>query len=439
MTVNAIAAVPGSSELLLATPSSDGSLGNSVVTLNSDTGQIQNSTFVGSEPSILAPTPDGSAVYAYLSGQYSVARLNLGANSPDLVFTPDPNGGTNQYGLFDMKVGPDDGLAVSYSGDNPVGPTASAIPVGGTIAIFDNGVVRPQIDSNSQGPLPNSEAPFSLAFNASGSLLYGYNSSSTQLKRDAVSPQGLTWLSTAEGLIMGYATIQYAQGLLYASNGTVVDPEQSLVVGQFVDPWLQQEYGAVAPDVAGGRVYFATPSGILIFDSNSFALLGRLPLSLGSNTVIPQALVRVGANDLALLNSNGQLYLVSIPAIPLLTPFFSGEQALGLNMYYLQLSDGNPFGFYQFVPGTESTTGTWLNHFDLGYEYATGQDGSGNIYFYDSTSGHWWYTSSALFPYLYDFSLKTWIYCFPNTNNPGHYTSNPRYFANLTTGQIFTM
>jgi hypothetical protein len=64
---------------------------------------------------------------------------------------------------------------------------------------------------------------------------------------------------------------------------------------------------------------------------------------------------------------------------------------------------------------------------------------AGQIYFYDFTSGHWWYTSSGLFPYLYDFTLNTFIYYFPNAKNMGTYTTNPRYFSNLTTGNIFTM
>jgi hypothetical protein len=50
--------------------------------------------------------------------------------------------------------------------------------------------------------------------------------------------------------------------------------------------------------------------------------------------------------------------------------------------------------------------------------------------------GHWWYSSANLFPYLYDFTLSTFIYYFPD---PGHYTNNPRYFSNLTTGKVFTM
>jgi hypothetical protein len=80
-----------------------------------------------------------------------------------------------------------------------------------------------------------------------------------------------------------------------------------------------------------------------------------------------------------------------------------------------------------------------LYHFDLGYEYVTAGDSGGDLYFYDLASNHWWYTNSFLFPYLYDFTLNAWLYYFPNTSSPGHYTANPRYFSNLTTGQIITM
>jgi hypothetical protein len=47
--------------------------------------------------------------------------------------------------------------------------------------------------------------------------------------------------------------------------------------------------------------------------------------------------------------------------------------------------------------------------------------------------------SASLFPHLYDFTLNTFIYYFPDTKNAGHYTTNPRVFSNLRTGQIFEM
>ncbi len=114
--------------------------------------------------------------------------------------------------------------------------------------------------------------------------------------------------------------------------------------------------------------------------------------------------------------------------------FFAGEITLSSDgSSYLQLP-GNPFGYYSnsFFP--------WIDHQDLGWVYYwDAQDASGGAYFYDQTSQHIWYTNRATFPYLYDFTLKTWIYYFPDTKNAGHYTTNPRYFVNLTTGVIFTM
>jgi subtilase family serine protease len=112
--------------------------------------------------------------------------------------------------------------------------------------------------------------------------------------------------------------------------------------------------------------------------------------------------------------------------------FFNGETLLSGGIYYLQFPDGNLFGYYGFL------SSSILYHLDMGYEAFVASTGN-SIYFYDFASGHWWSSSAGLFPYLYDFTLHAWIYYFPSTANPGHYTANPRYFSNLTTGQIFTM
>jgi hypothetical protein len=112
--------------------------------------------------------------------------------------------------------------------------------------------------------------------------------------------------------------------------------------------------------------------------------------------------------------------------------FFAGEGLLSGSDYYLQFPDGNLFGYYSYV------SSSILYHFDMGFEAFIASTGS-SIYFYDFASGHWWYTSASQFPYLYDFTLNTWIYYFPDAMNPGHYTTNPRYFVNLATQQIFTL
>jgi uncharacterized repeat protein (TIGR01451 family) len=112
--------------------------------------------------------------------------------------------------------------------------------------------------------------------------------------------------------------------------------------------------------------------------------------------------------------------------------FFAGEDALGNGVYYLQLPGGNPFGYYTYLANG------WIYQFDMGYESISPGVGQ-TVYLWDLSTGHWWYTSTSLFPYMYDFTLNTWIYYFPDPKNAGHYTTNPRYFDNLTTGQIFTM
>ena len=137
--------------------------------------------------------------------------------------------------------------------------------------------------------------------------------------------------------------------------------------------------------------------------------------------------------------SRGDADAVFSIALTQTNAFFNGQQSLSSVWSYLQFQNGNLFGYYSFLQGSASTATAYLYHPDLGYEYVTPGSPTGSVYFYDFASGHWWYTSSSLFPYLYDFTLNIWIYYFPDTQSPGHYSSNPRYFSNLTTGQIFTM
>lgn len=249
------------------------------------TRKIDKIAFVGSEPSILAVDPEDSAVYAYLAGEQNVARLQVASESRDLVFVADPVGGSNQYDVVDMAVGSDGGLAISYSGALALDGINEALPIRGTIAAFDNGVPRPAADLNDQRRFVRSPAAFDLEFDESGSTLYAYNSLLTffQLKREAISNQGVRWLSTTARLVSGFDTATgFADGMLDTSNGRLVDPERSLVVGRFSDSWLTSKPAAVAPDSASGRIDFITIRGILQFDIRTHALLGRLPFDLGS-------------------------------------------------------------------------------------------------------------------------------------------------------------
>ncbi len=132
------------------------------------------------------------------------------------------------------------------------------------------------------------------------------------------------------------------------------------------------------------------------------------------------------AAGFGLLNAQAALNGIGHPA------FFNGEVALSNGVYYLAFANGNVFGYYTyaFFP--------YLYHFDLGFEYFfDANDSARGAYLYDFASNTFFYTSPSFpFPYLYDFKLNAFLYYFPDTNNPGRYTQNPRFFYNFATGQI---
>jgi len=291
---NSMAALPGTNKLLLALPSTAGNLGNSIAVLNGDTGLIEKSTFIGSEPTLLRVKPDGSAAYAYLSGEGRVARYNVAASARDLVYIPDPTGKSTQYSLVDMAVGPDGGLTISYQG--------------GWLATWDGDVMRPSVDKNTQGVGAFSGAPYAIALNPSGTVVYGYDYywSFADFKREAVGPDGIHFLSGGAGLL-GSGFIQ-AGGLLYTSSGNVVDPERWRTVGRL------GMSGPVAPDPDAGRVYAISGNQLAVFDSGTYAKVAAA--TIGTFNTAALDLVRFGSGGLAFRSSDDQIYLVQISSIP---------------------------------------------------------------------------------------------------------------------------
>jgi hypothetical protein len=171
--------------------------------------------------------------------------------------------------------------------------------------------------------------------------------------------------------------------------------------------------------------------------SNFGANLGTTSVMYGNILSAKQVILNTGAslNGRALAQTQVTLESNSVTAptaMPVHPAFFAGEVALSNGVYYLAFPDGKLFGYYVYL------SGGWIYHFDMGYEYVDPASSGNAVYLWDDASGHWFYTSPSLFPQLYDFTLDAWLYYIPSST-AGHYTTNPRYFQNLTTGQIFTM
>ncbi|HZV36528.1 MAG TPA: hypothetical protein VFB72_18265 [Verrucomicrobiae bacterium] len=115
--------------------------------------------------------------------------------------------------------------------------------------------------------------------------------------------------------------------------------------------------------------------------------------------------------------------------------FFLGQVDVSSNVEWLRFSDGTPFGYYDVMDFGFPC----FYHDDMGFEWFFDANNSANgCYLYDFASKTFFYTDTQVFPFLYDFSLNAWLYYYPDPNNPGHYSSNPRYFYNFGTQQVIT-
>jgi hypothetical protein len=245
------------------------------------------------------------------------------------------------------------------------------------------------------------------------------------------------------------ASVPSGLAKLTVSNSNGQDTVNIVVAPQALPPTislsptqLQFSYtvGATAPtsqnvvvsNSGGGTFTWSAASGASWLTLSSAP--GVLSVSISPTGLSPNTYTGVVTITAAGASNSPQTVSVTLTVIaPSAHPsFFTGETALGSGIYYLQFPDSDPLGYYAYL------SNTIIYHFDLGYEGIVDAPPSG-AYMYDFLSGHWFYTSSALFPDLYDFTLNAWLYYFPNTKNPGHYTTNPRYFVNLGTGVIFTM
>ena len=135
-------------------------------------------------------------------------------------------------------------------------------------------------------------------------------------------------------------------------------------------------------------------------------------------------------------NGLGTVFTLTNLPPPYIRPaFFNGEFELNNGVYYLTFANSDFFGYYSFLADP-----AYIYHFDLGYEYVIdANDGKDGVYLYDFASNDFFYTSPTFpFPYLYDFDLNSVLYYFPDTTNPDHYTSNPRYFYDYATSTVIT-
>lgn len=287
------ASVPGST---------GGDLGNTIAAIDPNSGAIVRTIPVGSEPTKIALSSDGTQLFVGLNGAGAVRQVNLTTGTAGIQFSL--GGGTAVYSppnnAADLQVLPGQPNSVAVYNSS------------GGLTIYDSGIARP--NSNPSSTLYTSGVSGSLSFGSSASTLYLSSGTLYSLTIDSSgsnSPKNLGTNASANSV----QAIQYDNNRLYAANGAVLDPATGNQLGQFsivssyTNSGVLAAAGPMVSDSALGKSWVlpsnAYPSNnvnqIIAFDETTFNPVGSLPITGLSplSYPYPSDMIRWGQNGLA--------------------------------------------------------------------------------------------------------------------------------------------
>jgi hypothetical protein len=286
--------------------------GNSVVSVDPETGALGTPIPVGSEPNKLAVTADGKYLWVGLDGASAVRKVDLTTGTAGLQFGLSGNAGI--YATPGTAValaalpGATDSVVVSSSG----GYSTPAL------AIYDAGVLRGAILNNYTLPTASAlnvdGSRSEIYAGGSGYVTYTYNASGlTKLAQSA---------TTASFASYYFDEMQLANGRVYSDAGGVYDAESGSLLGTFYTSGTTVAGGPTAVDTTLGRAFILDGGAgtyaynqIQAFNTSDFnaTSASTIPVNVVYNTggpfssasAYPSRLTRWGTNGLAFRTSAG--------------------------------------------------------------------------------------------------------------------------------------
>ncbi|MEC4049989.1 T9SS type A sorting domain-containing protein [Flavobacterium sp. SUN046] len=256
VTTNDLVYDSNTDRIYVTIPSSNGSNGNSIGVINPNTFTLDQTIFMGSEPTEMAISDNGEYIYTAFSGSATVRRFNVATKTAEIQFPLGSDSFSGSYYAYDLSVMPGNShaLAVSRNVQSSTGFYG--------VAIYDDGVPRA---TTTISTYPNNYS-YVINFNSS-SLMYGFNNHSTgfNLNRLAVNAGGVNEISTTGSIVYNFNINNFVtnNNNLYFDFGAIVDVSGSpFNIGQFTGA-----DGRVMYDAYNNLVCFATYdfSGNIIF------------------------------------------------------------------------------------------------------------------------------------------------------------------------------
>lgn len=301
------------SRVYASVPSSIGSRGNSLISINPVTGEMDAPVFVGSEPGKMARSDNGQYLYVALDGAAAVRRFNLTTRTSEIQFAVGSQQHLGMLAANDLSVMPGNPETVAVVR----GDSVSAYEA----AIYDNGMRRPTTSGFASSVKL-------IRFGAGANRLYGSTGDSfPTFRRMNVDSGGVSIQSSVSNIVS--RDFQFANGRVYDAAGRIYDPEAGTQIGSFGDFSLQT-FSHLTLDAAANKAFYVTGNSafptltltLRVFDLTTYASLGTATISGISGN--PTRLIRCGGNGLALLTSAGQIYFINSALVsttePLPTP-----------------------------------------------------------------------------------------------------------------------
>ncbi|MET0645438.1 MAG: hypothetical protein ABW208_02390, partial [Pyrinomonadaceae bacterium] len=311
LTTNDIFFDKKSKKIFASVPSRVGVGGNSVTSLDPQSGLADEPIFVGSEPTVMALSDDGQNLYVALDGSASVRRVDVPSRTAGLKFAVGASPSDGPYRASDLAVVP------GSPGSVAVAKTANNGGFTRLHSVYDEGVQRSKVLTSHNGST-------AIEFAGSAAALYSIDKgdlSFPAFRKLTLDADGLTQAASTSNIINGATDIKFDAGKFYASNGKVIDPEQAAVVGDFGN---QGEGALVAPDSGSQRVFFLTgpqfgganPRTMTLRAFDSATLQPTGTLDIPGVTGVATSLIRWGVNGLAFRTSNNRLFLIQTALVP---------------------------------------------------------------------------------------------------------------------------